>query len=82
MKTPGRNVLIEENRDVITNIENEPDRKKAGDTVQVSLKKITQDVAIEQFHIISKLDLRTSYASREQAHFLIHKFRNSAIPNP
>ena len=54
-----RHALIEEGGDIIANIEHEPDGDKGGDTVQVSLQKITDDVAIEQFHLISKFDLRS-----------------------
>ena len=44
-----RHALVEEGGDVVADIEHEPDGDKAGDTIKVSLQKITEDVAIEQF---------------------------------
>ena len=45
-----RHALIEKGGDVVADIEDEPDGDKGGDAVQVSLQKIADDVAIEQFH--------------------------------
>ena len=45
-----RHALIEEGGDVVADIEDEPDGDKGGDAIQVSLQKITDNVAIEQSH--------------------------------
>lgn len=46
----SRNALIQKGRDIIADIENEPDRDKARDAVEVGLQEMAQDVAIEQSH--------------------------------
>jgi hypothetical protein len=43
-------VLIDKCRNVVADIENEPDRDKARDAVQVDLQEIADDVAIEDSH--------------------------------
>ena len=85
-QAPGRKVLINENRDVVANIEDEPDREKTDDAVDVGLKKNPQDVAVEQFHemnfemLIS--DFRTSLPRRRaQAAALCDRLAGKQIPN-
>ena len=43
-------VLVDKGRNVVADIENEPDRDKARDAVQVNLQEIAEDVAIEDSH--------------------------------
>jgi hypothetical protein len=53
MKTCGKqktDALIDKCRNVVANIENEPDRDKARDAVQINLQEIAEDVAIEESH--------------------------------
>jgi hypothetical protein len=42
--------LVNKCRNVVANIENEPDRDKARNAVQVNLQEIAEDVAIEESH--------------------------------
>jgi hypothetical protein len=42
-------VLIEEGRNAVANVEDEPDGYETGDAVQVGLQEIADDVAIEKF---------------------------------
>jgi len=44
------NVLVDKCRNIVAHIENEPDRDKACNTVQINLQKIADDVAIEESH--------------------------------
>jgi hypothetical protein len=43
-------VLINEGRNVIAHIENEPDGDETGDAVKIDLQEITNDVSIEELH--------------------------------
>ena len=43
-------LLVDESGDVVADIEDEPDRNETGDAVDVDLQKISDDVAVEQFH--------------------------------
>ena len=43
-------VLIDKGGDVVANVVDQPDRDKTHDAVNVRLKKISQNVTIEQFH--------------------------------
>src|SRR5204862_993715 len=42
--------LIEERRDVIAHVENEPDGDEPGDAVKIDLQEIANDVSVEEFH--------------------------------
>jgi hypothetical protein len=42
--------LVDKCRNIVADIENEPDRDKARDAVQVNLQEIAEDVAIEDSH--------------------------------
>jgi hypothetical protein len=41
---------VEKDRNILADVENEPDGEEAGYAVEEGLQKIAQDVAIEQFH--------------------------------
>ena len=43
-------MLIDERRNVIAHIENEPDGDETGDAVKIDLQEITNDVSVEEFH--------------------------------
>ena len=43
-------VLIDERRNVIAYIENEPDGDETGDAVKIDLQEIANDVSVEKFH--------------------------------
>ena len=43
-------MLVDKSRDVIAYVENEPDRNKAGDAVNIDLQEIANDVPIEKLH--------------------------------
>ena len=45
-----RNALIQKRREVVADIEDEPDRDETRDAVKICLQKMTQDIAIEQSH--------------------------------
>jgi hypothetical protein len=42
--------LIDERRDVIAHVENEPDGDEPGDAVKIDLQEIANDVSVEEFH--------------------------------
>ena len=42
--------LIDERRDVIAHVENEPDGDETGDAVKIDLQEIANDVSVEEFH--------------------------------
>jgi hypothetical protein len=43
-------MLIDERRDVVAYVENEPDGDEAGDAVKIHLQEIANDVSVEEFH--------------------------------
>ena len=43
-------MLVDESRNVVAHVENEPNREKPGDAVEIGLQKIANNVAIEQAH--------------------------------
>ena len=43
-------MLIDESRNVIADIENEPDGDEPRDTVKIDLQKIANHVSVEEFH--------------------------------
>jgi hypothetical protein len=43
-------MLVEKGRNVVADIENEPDGDKTGDAVKIDLQEITNDVAIQESH--------------------------------
>jgi hypothetical protein len=43
-------MLVEKGRNVVADIENEPDGDKTCDAVKVDLQEITNDVAIQESH--------------------------------
>jgi hypothetical protein len=43
-------VLIDERRNVIAHIENEPDRDETGYAVKIDLQEIANDISVEEFH--------------------------------
>ena len=43
-------MLIDERRNVVANVEDEPDRDEARDAIKVNLQKIPKDVSIEKSH--------------------------------
>jgi len=45
-------MLIDEHRDIVADIEDEPDRDEAGDAVTVNLQEIPNNVSIEKSHWI------------------------------
>jgi hypothetical protein len=51
VNNPGdREILVDERRNIIADVENQPDRNEPDNAVDVSLEKIPKDVTIEQFH--------------------------------
>src|SRR5206468_2189509 len=42
--------LIDERRDIIAHVENEPDGDEPGDAVKINLQEIANDVSVEEFH--------------------------------
>ena len=70
--------LVDKCRNIVADIENEPDRDKARDAVQVDLQEIAEDVAIEESHgldldyismIALKDSLGTEFVERIRAIF-------------
>jgi hypothetical protein len=45
-------MLVDEHRDIVADIEDEPDRDESGDAVTVNLQKIPNNVSIEKSHWI------------------------------
>ena len=45
-----RNPLVQKRRDIVADIEDEPDRDETRDAVEIGLEKIAQDIAIKQSH--------------------------------
>ena len=43
-------MLVDKGRNVVADVEDEPDRDKARDAVKIDLQKIANDVAIEESH--------------------------------
>ena len=43
-------MLIDERRNVIAHVENEPEGDEAGDAVKIDLQEIADDISVEQFH--------------------------------
>src|SRR5206468_10027414 len=43
-------MFVDESRDIVTDVEDEPDGEKAGNAVDIDLQKIANDVAVEQAH--------------------------------
>ena len=43
-------MLIDERRNVIAHIENEPDGDETDDAVKIDLQEIANDVSVEEFH--------------------------------
>ena len=46
------NMVVNETRDIVADVEDEPDRDKSGDAVEVNLQEISNDVSIEKSHWI------------------------------
>ena len=58
-------MLVDEHRDIVADIEDEPDRDEAGDAVTVNLQEIPNDVSIEKFHSkISNFEFRLQSNSK------------------
>ena len=43
-------MLVDERRDIVADIEDEPDRDEAGDAVKVNVQEVPNDVSIEKSH--------------------------------
>jgi hypothetical protein len=43
-------VVVNETRDIVADVENQPNRDEAGDAVQVDLREIANDVSVEKSH--------------------------------
>ena len=43
-------MFVDEGRNVVAHVEDEPDGEKAGDAINIDLQKIANDVAVEQSH--------------------------------
>ena len=46
-------VLVDKGRDIVADVENEPDRDETGDAIKIGLQKVANNVAIQQSHEIS-----------------------------
>jgi hypothetical protein len=53
--------LIDKCRNIVADVENEPDRDEAHDAIEVGLKKITNDVAIKESHEGCEVVLRRQF---------------------
>ncbi len=47
-----RQMLVEKGRDIVADVEDQPDGDEAGDAIEIGLQKIPQDIAIEESHKI------------------------------
>lgn len=47
-----RQTLVEEGRDLVANVEDEPDGEERGNAIKIGLQKIAEHVAVEQFQVI------------------------------
>ena len=45
-------MFIDERRDIVADIEDQPDGDEAGDTVKVNLQEVPNDVSIKKSHAI------------------------------
>jgi uncharacterized OB-fold protein len=43
-------VFVDERRNIVAHIEDEPDRDESGDAVKINLQEIASDVSIEKSH--------------------------------
>jgi hypothetical protein len=43
-------VLVDKRRDIVADVEDEPDRDEAGDAVKVNVQEVPNDVSIEKSH--------------------------------
>ena len=48
-------MVIDERRNIVAHIENEPDRDESGDAVKIDLQEIANDISVEKSHC----DLKT-----------------------
>jgi hypothetical protein len=51
-------VVINEIRDIVADVEDQPDRGEPGDAVQINLRKVSNDVSIEKSHFDLKMFYR------------------------
>ena len=63
-------MFVDEGRNVIADVEDEPDGEKAGDAVNIDLQKIANDVAVEKTH-----RYRVTEAPLSLAHLARHRTR-------
>jgi hypothetical protein len=43
-------VLVDKGRNIVADVEDEPDRDETGNAVKVALQKVSNDIAIQQSH--------------------------------
>jgi hypothetical protein len=61
-------MLVDEHRDIVADIEDEPDGDEAGDAVTVNLQEISNNVSIEKSHWIAEFQLLSSDLQHDFGH--------------
>jgi hypothetical protein len=51
-------MVVNETRDIVADIEDQPDRDESGDAVKINLHEVSNDVSIEKSHRDSKMFYR------------------------
>ena len=51
-------MVINETRDVVTDIKDEPDRDESGNAVKINLHEVSNDVSIEKSHALQDVVAR------------------------
>ncbi len=51
-------MVVNETRDIVADVEDEPDRGESGDAVKINLHEVSNDVSIEKSHCDLKMFYR------------------------
>ena len=51
-------MVVNETRDIVADVEDEPDRGESRDAVEINLHEVSNDVSVEKSHWSSKFRLR------------------------
>ena len=65
-RPPQPNSLVDEGRNIVAHVEDQPDGDEPGDAVDIRLEEITNNVAIEQLHGFSKRLGDGQFTQRDQ----------------
>ena len=80
-------MFVDERRDIVANVEDKPDRDKAGNAVTVNLQEIANDVSIQESHQKNfkfQASIATEFSAiseeRRKAGMKSFKFLDSCFP--